>query len=152
MNVVISDRKTGKAYSKKIDDPAIFMNKKIGEEIDLSPIGLIGYSGKITGGSDKDGFPMKHDLQGGMRKKVFIFKKRKEGLRRRVTMRGNVIGKDINQLNIAVVKEGEKKLDELIKKVEKKEETISEQEKAIKEAEVIKDEGPAGMNKGEKRK
>ena len=59
MNIVISDPKTKKAYSKKIEDPKPFLNKKIGETINLTIIGLDGFEGKITGGSDKEGFPMK---------------------------------------------------------------------------------------------
>jgi len=63
MNIVISDPKTGKAYSKKTEEP-VFLNKKINESVDLGTIGLVGFKGKITGGSDKQGFPMRATIEG----------------------------------------------------------------------------------------
>ena len=63
MKIVISDRKTGKAYNKKTEE-AVFLNKKVGEEVDLSVVGLAGFKAKISGGSDKQGFPMKPTVDG----------------------------------------------------------------------------------------
>ncbi|MDO8627133.1 MAG: S6e family ribosomal protein, partial [Candidatus Diapherotrites archaeon] len=71
MNIVVSNPKTGKAYQKKTESP-VYLNKKIGAEVDLSVIGLDGYKGVIKGGSDKDGFPMKSSLDGGLRKRILI--------------------------------------------------------------------------------
>jgi small subunit ribosomal protein S6e len=34
-----------------------FIGLKIGEEFDAAPVGLAGYTLRITGGSDKNGFP-----------------------------------------------------------------------------------------------
>ncbi|MBI2597761.1 MAG: 30S ribosomal protein S6, partial [Candidatus Diapherotrites archaeon] len=59
MKIVISDQKAKKAYSKTVEDPSVFFEKKIGEIVNLNRIGLENYEAKITGGSDKDGFPMK---------------------------------------------------------------------------------------------
>ena len=72
MNIVVSDPKTRKAYSKKIDNPVIFIGKKIGEEVELGLAGLEGYTALITGGSDKQGFPMRRDLTGGNRKEIYV--------------------------------------------------------------------------------
>ena len=49
MNIVISDPKTSKAYSYKSDKP-VYAGKKLGDQVDLSLIGLSGYTGQITGG------------------------------------------------------------------------------------------------------
>ncbi len=132
MNLVISDPKIGKAYSKKIENIGIFLNKKIGNVVQLDSIGMPGYSAKITGGSDMCGFPMRFDLPGTVRKKIFIVKEKNKGLRRRVSVRGCVVGKDISQLNLVITKFGDKKLDGLIEKVGKKEK-ISAKESAMKE-------------------
>ena len=70
MNIVVSDPKTRKAYSKKIDSAAVFNGKKVGDEVALGIIGLEGYTAKITGGSDTEGFPMKSDLASSARKTV----------------------------------------------------------------------------------
>ncbi len=44
----------------------------IGEEFDASLVGLAGYKLKITGGSDKNGFPMKKDVDGQRRIKSLL--------------------------------------------------------------------------------
>ncbi len=123
MKLVISDPKTGKAYQKEISDEEaeIFFGKKIGEEVDLSPIGLNGYVAVIRGGTDRDGFPMRADVHGTGRKSVLIgsgpgIRKKRlkyKGERRRKTVRGNTVAADIAQLNLKIVKEGAKKLEEI---------------------------------------
>jgi len=119
--VVISDPKTGKAKQIEVsgDKANAFIGKKIGDIIEGSVIGLSGYKLKITGGTDKDGFPMRPDIHGAVRKRVLLsagpgFKPRKPGERRRKTVRGNAISEDIVQINTVVVEYGEKPLEELL--------------------------------------
>ena len=131
MKLVVSDPKTGKAYSKTIESSNEFFDKKIGDTIKLTSIGLNDYEAIITGGSDNDGFPMRKDFVGTTRKKNFNVKNKKKGLRVRIMQRGNTVAKDISQLNIKITKAGAKKLDELISP-EKKEEKISVKEKLVK--------------------
>jgi small subunit ribosomal protein S6e len=120
MNIVISNPKTGKAHSTKVETPGIFAGKKIGNTTKLDTIGLTGYEGTITGGSDKDGFPMKHDLQGTARKKIFVTTNKKKGTRKRTTKRGNQITSEIHQINIKITKEGPKPIEEIMPKKEEK--------------------------------
>ena len=144
MQLVISDPKSAKAYSKKIEDLNAFLNKKIGESVSLSSIGLEGYEAKITGGSDKTGTPMRFDIQGIGRKKVYLakgpgFKPGRKGQRRRVNVRGNTVAEDIHQLNLAVIKQGSKSLEEYFPKTaaaegEKKEEKKSAKEEMIEKS------------------
>lgn len=135
MNIVVSDPKTRKAYSKKIDNPAVFMGRKIGEDVELGLMGLDGFTGKITGGSDKEGFPMKGDLAGAGRKRIYVTVDRKKGSRKKITRRGNIVTSDISQLNLKIVKEGSKKLEEAIGPVEKKgDEKASVKEQMVKES------------------
>ena len=121
MKLVISVPKTGKAFQKEISDEEakMFYGLKIGDVVDLSPLGFKGYKAKITGGTDKDGFPMRPDVHGTGRKKVLLsrgpgVRKLKKGERIRKTVRGNVVAEDIEQLNLVIVEEGETPIEELM--------------------------------------
>ena len=92
---------------------------KIGDEIDASLVGLNGYKLKITGGSDKNGFPMKKDVDGPRRIRSLLsggigFEPKREGQRRRKTVRGNTVSDDIVQINTIVTEKGSKSIDELL--------------------------------------
>jgi small subunit ribosomal protein S6e len=96
---------------------------KIGNEFDASPLGLIDYKLRITGGSDKNGFPMKKDVEGPRRIKSLLsggvgFKPRRKGQRRRKTVRGNTISDDIVQINTVVVEKGKKTIEDLLQNKE----------------------------------
>jgi small subunit ribosomal protein S6e len=130
---VISDPESRKAYQLEVDQnrAAFIIGRKIGEEVDLSPLGLTGYVVKITGGTDKDGFPMHPNIEGTVKKKVLLsgppgFHPLRKGQRKKKTIRGNTISPDIVQINCKVVKKGEKPLEELVPKKEKKEEEKKE--------------------------
>ncbi|ODS42558.1 MAG: 30S ribosomal protein S6e [Candidatus Altiarchaeales archaeon IMC4] len=117
--VVISDQKTGKSYQKEIKDEKAkrLDGLVVGSEIDGSMVGLDGYKLKITGGSDKSGFPMKKGVHGTGRAKVMmaggIGYNPGTAVRKRKTVRAEKIAKDIVQINTLVTKEGGKKLEEI---------------------------------------
>jgi len=135
MNIVISDPKTGKAYSKKIESASNFSGRKIGQEIQLDSAGLNGYSAKITGGSDKDGFPMRKDITGTSRRKIFLVVDRKKGEKKRITKRGNTVADDIKELNVSVTKYGAVSLEEMLgKKDASKDEKVSIKEEMVKKS------------------
>lgn len=122
MKIVISDPKTGKSYQVELKEPESrkLIGMKIGDKIDGGLLGLPGYELQITGGSDKDGFPMRPDVAGMGRKKVLLsnppgFRPKKEGERRRKYVRGNQISEAIVQVNTKIVKYGEKPLNEIFK-------------------------------------
>ena len=126
MNIIVSDPKTGRAYSKKTEQ-AVFDGRKIGDTVQLEAIGLAGYKALIAGGSDKDGFPMRNDLPGPRRKKLLVskglgFDPHMHGERRRKNMRGNTVSPDTVQLNLKVITRGPRSVEELLSKTEKKEE------------------------------
>ncbi len=107
MKIVISEPKTKKSYQIEKDVP-ILIGKKIGEQFDGSALGLNGFVLQITGGSDKDGFPMRLDLQGTARKKVLLasgpgYNPKRKGVKRRKYVRGNTISEDIAQVNCKIV-------------------------------------------------
>ncbi len=123
--VVISDPKTGKAYGIELDEgkAKVLHGQEIGKVLDAAPLGLTGYEIKITGGSDKDGFPLRRDLKGRIRPRLLLskgpgYKPRERGLRRRKRVRGNVITPEIVQVNAKIVKKGKKSIDALLGKEE----------------------------------
>jgi len=79
----------------------------IGEEFNGSLVGLDGYTLKVTGGSDEEGFPMRKGIQGSGRRKVLMkygpgYKTEDDGVKRRKSARGEVVSEDIVQVNVKV--------------------------------------------------
>ena len=138
MKFVVST-KSGKAYSTTTEEDQ-FVGKKIGENVKLDAIGLTGYEAKITGGSDKQGFPMDKSVAGVARKKKFSasgfgFKSGRKGERKRFSVRGNTISQEISQLNLLITKDGTKTLDVIFNKeavAPTEEETMCAKERALK--------------------
>jgi small subunit ribosomal protein S6e len=121
----ISDPKTGKSYQKQVtgNQANAILGKKIGEKMDGIFVEMPGYKLEITGGSDKDGVPMRRDLPGPRRKRLLIseglgFKPHMDGERKKKTMRGNQISPDIIQINMKVVVRGPRSVEELLGKKE----------------------------------
>jgi len=129
--------KQGKTYHIETDSNA-FIGKQLGERIkgELIDSRLSGYEFLITGASDKQGFPALAFVKGTQVKRILLKrgkgmrKKKPKGLRLRKSVRGNVIADDIVQINLKVVKEGTKSLEELFGKKEKK---TSKEKEASKE-------------------
>jgi small subunit ribosomal protein S6e len=118
---VISEPKTGKAYSLELDEnkERILVGVELGNTLEATSLGLPGYKILLTGGCDKDGFPMRKDIHGRVRQKVILsgppgFRPKERGLRRRKRLRGNVITPDIVEVNAKVIKTGKKSLDAIL--------------------------------------
>lgn len=110
--LVVSDPKAGKSRNVELEDvkAAPFLGRKIGETLDGSIIGLSNCNLLITGGTDKDGFPLRADIHGGVKVKVILsrnpgFKPTLKGERRRKTIRGNTITDDTAQINLKIIPE-----------------------------------------------
>ena len=151
--VVISDPNSRKSFQIEVDHSkaAGLIGKKIGDEFNGDLVDLAGYALQITGGTDKDGFPMYPGLKGSARKKMLLaappgFHPRLKGQRRRKTVRGDTISDSIIQINAKIVKAGGKPLEQLIPKKEKKE----KKEEPKKEEEVEKEEKPKEAPKKER--
>jgi small subunit ribosomal protein S6e len=120
--VNISDPKTGKTYKVEVKDPQArrLIGLKIGDTFDGGIVGLVGYELQITGGTDRDGFPMRPDITGTGRHDVLLatgpgYRPRKKGERRRKKVRGNTISEVIVQINTKIVKYGVQPIEELLK-------------------------------------
>lgn len=122
--------KKGKTYKLETEAPSL-MQKQIGDKIKGEDISqdFAGYELEITGASDLAGFTSMKEVQGIALKKLLLeygkaMHKRSKGLRKkprkptkglrlRKTVRGNTISEAISQINIKVIKEGNKKLSEM---------------------------------------
>jgi small subunit ribosomal protein S6e len=123
---IVSNPTTRKAYKIEVDqDKAMgLVGKIIGEKFNGDILGLPGYEIQITGGTDKDGFPMHPQMHGPGRKQIILayppgFHPKIKGQRKRKMVRGNTISRDIVQINCKVVKPGTKPIEQLIKIEEK---------------------------------
>ena len=107
--IVISDAKTGKSEVLEAKDAIaqLFVGRRLGDTVDMSAVGQ-NYKVKITGGSDKAGFPMRADILGGGKRYVLLtegvgFRNAVEGEKRRKLVRGGLVTDEIYQLNAVKV-------------------------------------------------
>ena len=110
--------KDGKTHPKEVKDQHAnaLLGKKIGDEVDGIFVGLPGYRLVITGGSDKDGFSMRSDMNSVGRKKILLtkgtgLKSTQKGKREKKYIRGKIIGQELMQINMKVIKEGPRKIE-----------------------------------------
>ena len=154
MKFVVNDKKAGIGYAAN-SETDLFVGKKIGDTVKLDEIGLIGYEAVISGGSDKQGFPMNVSIQGSIRKKIYTgkapgFRATKKGERRKISVRGNTVSAEIAQLNLVVTKEGSAKIDTvLVKKTPEGEDALSAKERLIKKS--LESAGSAELGSGVKK-
>lgn len=123
--VVVSDKAI--SHQIEVEDGKELNGLVIGDEFDGSIVGLDGYTLKITGGSDKNGFTMKKDVTGTRRIKSLLsggvgYKPIGNGVKRRKTVRGNTIAEDIVQINTVVVSAGSKPIADILGADEEEEE------------------------------
>jgi len=160
--IVVSDPKTKKTYQKEVSQKESgLLNRKIRDKVKGDFLGLSGYELEITGGSDKQGFPMRPNIQGVARKRVLLtggpgFHPKQKGERRRKSVRGNTISPEIVQVNAKIIKYGTKKLEEIFgKKEAKKEEKKPEakpEEKPKEEAKTEEKKEEPGKKEESKKK
>lgn len=118
MKITVGDS-DGNTHQIEIEDSAQLAGKKIGEEFDGGIVGLSGYTLKITGGTDRQGFPMRRSIEGTERHRIVLedgagIQEDEDGVRRRKSIRGNTVSGNIEQLNTTVVEEGSKSIEDLL--------------------------------------
>ena len=131
----IANPKTGKSYQKAVkdDEAQPFLGLNVGENVAGDGFGMNGYEFLITGGSDYCGFPMRHGIM-GIRKKIYStggvgFPTLKKGEKTRKTVCGHKIHDKITQINLKILKEGTKKVEEMFPASEKEGEAPKEEKK-----------------------
>jgi len=113
--VIVSDPDQSKSKVVELEGARAvpLIGKRLGETIDGAVVGMSGLKLQIRGGSDKDGFPMRPNIHGGVRVNVIVskgvgFHPQREGERQRKTLRGNVITEEIVQVNMKVLEKPKK--------------------------------------------
>ena len=108
--LIVSDpkSKTSKAASLEGTKAQALVGKSIGEEVDGKLLGLGNVKLRITGGTDKDGVPMRFDIQGAARKRALLsrgvgYRPTDDGERRRKLIRGRVVSEETLQINSVIV-------------------------------------------------
>jgi small subunit ribosomal protein S6e len=118
--VVVSDPKSGKAYQVELKDAGAnrFLGRRIGDKVEADVLGLTGYTVQVTGGSDREGFPMRADLQGSKRRQILVaggtgYHPDDDGKKRRKSIHGRDISSDVGQINVKIVEYGSKPVEEI---------------------------------------
>jgi len=127
MKLNISYPPNGSQKCIDIDDELkyrIFYEKRISQEVEGDQLGdqFKGYVFKITGGNDKQGFPMKQGVLTNTRVRLLMgegascFRPRRSGERKRKSVRGCIVASDISALHLVIVKKGPEEIPELTDK------------------------------------
>lgn len=118
MKLNISYPANGSQKLIEVDDDRrlrIFMDRRMGQEVSADSLGdeWKGYVVRITGGNDKQGFPMKQGVMHPTRVRLLLgpghscYRPRRTGERRRKSVRGCIVGADLSVLALAIVRQGE---------------------------------------------
>lgn len=91
-----------------------FFERRMGAEVPGDSLGeeFKGYLFRITGGNDKQGFPMMQGVLANHRVRLLFktgmkcFRPRRTGERKRKSVRGAIVGPDLSVLNLVMVRQG----------------------------------------------
>ncbi|PVU85750.1 hypothetical protein BB560_006920, partial [Smittium megazygosporum] len=114
----IANLATGQQKTVDIDDERrcrVFFDKRISAEVPGDSVSdeFKGYVFRITGGNDKQGFPMKQGVLSPGRVRLLMskghscYRPRRTGERKRKSVRGCIVNSDMSVLSLAIVKQGE---------------------------------------------
>jgi len=123
VQINVSYKGKTRAFKIEGENEKKLFNSKIGDKIQGGSVvsDLYGYELQVAGGSDKSGVPMNKSVLGIQRKGLLLNKNtvgyvghgERKGTRRRKLVIGTTVFKGTAQINCIVVKEGEKKFDEI---------------------------------------
>jgi small subunit ribosomal protein S6e len=117
----ISNPQTGQQKILEVDDDKInrhFNDRRMGSDIDGEVLGeeFKGYTLRITGGNDKQGFTMKQGILVNGRVRILmkgrttLYRPRVKGERKRKSARGCICGPDLAVIALKVLVKGEKEI------------------------------------------
>ncbi|KAK9506656.1 hypothetical protein O3M35_008551 [Rhynocoris fuscipes] len=96
----------------------IFYEKRMGAEVEADQLGdeWKGYVVRISGGNDKQGFPMKQGVLTNGRVRLLLskghscYRPRRDGERKRKSVRGCIVDANLSVLALVIVKKGEQEI------------------------------------------
>jgi small subunit ribosomal protein S6e len=108
--LIVSDPETGTSQKVELEDErmAPLIGRRIGEVMDGTIANLPGHRIQLTGGTDKDGIPMRPDVHGSVKANIILsggvgYKPKRKGERKRVVVRGNIVSPETIFLNFKIV-------------------------------------------------
>jgi small subunit ribosomal protein S6e len=121
MKINFSYPPTGAQKSIELDDEKklrALYDRRMAQEVEGELLGdeFKGYVFKITGGNDKEGFPMKQGVLTNTRVRLLMgkdttcYRPRRSGERRRKSVRGCIVGPDLAVVQLVIVKKGEEEI------------------------------------------
>jgi len=121
MKINISFPATGCQKLIEVDDEKklrAFYEKRMAQEVSAESLGdeWKGYVVRISGGNDKQGFPMKQGILTNGRVRLLLsaghscYRPRRNGERRRKSVRGCIVDANLSVLNLVVIKKGEQEI------------------------------------------
>nr|AAX62451.1 ribosomal protein S6 [Lysiphlebus testaceipes] len=96
----------------------MFYEKRMGAEVEADSLGdeWKGYVFRISGGNDKQGFPMKQGVLTNGRVRLLLskghscYRPRRTGERKRKSVRGCIVDANLSALSLVIVKKGEQEI------------------------------------------
>merc|ERR1719197_1455155 len=124
MKLNVCNPELGQQKTFTIDDEhkiMPFYEKRMGAELEADCLGdeFKGYVFRISGGNDKQGFPMMQGVLKNQRVRILFkdgmlcFRERRNGSRKRKSVRGCIVNHDLAILNLVLVKAGEQQIEGL---------------------------------------
>jgi len=128
MKLNISNPATGAQKLLEVEDDRKlrpFMDKRISQEVDASCLGdeWKGYVVRVSGGNDKQGFPMKQGILTNNRVRLLMargtscYRERRSGERRRKSVKGCIVDGNLSVLSLVIIKKGEQEIDGLTNRI-----------------------------------
>jgi small subunit ribosomal protein S6e len=128
MKLNISNPATGAQKLIDVEDEKklrAFMDKRISQEVDASCLGneWKGYIVRISGGNDKQGFPMKQGILTNNRVRLLMargmscYRERRSGERRRKSVKGCIVDGNLSVLSLVIIKKGESDIEGLTNRI-----------------------------------
>merc|ERR1712093_701868 len=131
MKLNMSCPETGLQKCISIDDDKKllpFFDKRMSQEVDGDSLGdeFVGYRFRISGGNDKQGFPMMQGVLSPERVRLLLskgskcYRQRRTGEKKRKSVRGCIVSHDLSVLNLVVARKGEGEIEGLTGEADKR--------------------------------
>lgn len=108
--LIVSNPADGTSQRVELDDQQLraLYGTRIGQVVEGAVAGMQGYKIKLTGGTDKDGIPMRPDVHGSAKVRVILsggvgYKPKDKGDKKRKVVRGNTVSVETTFLNFTIV-------------------------------------------------